>query len=76
MQKEEITFKPFIPYSQKQNRMSEQMERTILDITRATNLKEKIDNELWPELVLAIIYVKNNRSTRALQNVSPYEIHS
>ena len=45
-------------------------------MTRATILMENINDELWPELVLAITYIKNNRPTRALaNNISPYEAH-
>lgn len=36
------------------------MRRTIINITRVTILKKNIDNNLWPELVLAINYMKNN----------------
>ena len=33
-----------------------------------------IDDELWPELVLAMTYIKNNRPKRALAfNISPYK---
>lgn len=76
MQKEGITFETSAPYSQEQNGVSERMERTIMDMTRATILEGNIDDELWPELVLAMTYVKNNRPTRALQNLSPHEAHS
>ena len=73
MQKKGITFEPSAPYFQEQNGVSEQTGRTIMDITRATILEENIDDDLWPELVLAMTYVKNNRLTRAVQNLSPHE---
>ena len=44
-----------------------------MDMTRATILEGNIDDDLWPELVLAMTYVKNSRPTKALQNLSPYE---
>ena len=44
-----------------------------MDMTRATILEGNIDDELWPELVLAMTYVKNSRPTKALQNLSPHE---
>lgn len=48
-----------------------------MDMTRATILEGNIEDELWPELVLAMTYIKNNRPTRALQdNVSPYKTYS
>ena len=77
MKKEGITFEPSAPYSQKQNGVSERMERTIMNTTRATILEENIKDELWPELVLAMTYIKNNRPTRAFQdNISPYKAYS
>ena len=47
-----------------------------MDMTRATILEGNIDDDLWPELVLAMTYVENNRPTRALQNLSPYETYT
>ena len=76
MQREGITFEPSAPYSQEQNGVSERMGRTIMDMTRATILEGNINDELWPELVLAMTYIKNNRPTRALaNNISPHEAH-
>ncbi len=50
------------------------MGKTIMDITRATILEGNIDNDQWPELMLVMTYVKNNRPTRALQgNISLHE---
>ncbi len=75
MQKECIIFEPSAPYSQEQNGVSEPMGKTIMDMTRAIILEGNIDDDLWPELVLAMTYVKNNRPTRALQgNISPHKV--
>lgn len=38
-------------------------------------LESNIDDNLWPELVLAMTYIKNNWPTRALQNISPHKAH-
>ncbi len=47
-----------------------------MDMTRATILEGNIEDELWPELVLAMTYIKNSRPTRALANdLSPHEVH-
>ena len=47
-----------------------------MDMTRATILEGNINDELWPELVLAMTYIKNNRPTRALaNNISPYKAY-
>ena len=75
MQKEGIVFEPSAQYSQEQNGVPERMGRTIMDMTRATILERNIDDDLWPELVLTMTYIKNNRPTRALQgNISPHEV--
>ena len=47
-----------------------------MDMMRATIFEENINDKLSPELVLAITYIKNNRPTRALQNLSPHKVHS
>lgn len=48
-----------------------------MDMTRATILEGNIDDELWPEIVLAMTYIKNNRPTRALaSNVTPHKAQS
>lgn len=53
-------FEPSAPYSQEQNGVFEKIGRTIMDMTRATILEGNIDNNLWPELVLAMTYIKNS----------------
>ena len=76
IQKKRITFEPFAPYSQKQNGISKQMGRIIIDMTKATILEGNINDKLWLELILTMTYVKNNRPTKVFQNLSPYEVHS
>lgn len=60
MQKEGIIFELSAPYSQEQNGVSERMGKTIMDMTRAIILEGNIDDELWPEIVLALTHVKNS----------------
>ena len=43
-----------------------------MDMTRATILEGNLDDELWPETVLAMTYVKNVRPTKALNGDNPY----
>lgn len=77
MQKEEIVFKLFILYLQEPNGVLELMRRTSLDMTRVTILKRNIDNKLYPELMLAMTYVKNNWPIRALKNcISPHKAYT
>ena len=48
-----------------------------MDMTRATILEGNIDDELWPEIVLAMTYIKNNRPTKALpSNSTPHEVQN
>ncbi len=68
-------FEPSAPYSQEQNGVSERIRRTIMDMTRAMILKGNIDNDLWPELVFAMTYIKNNWPTQAFKNISPHKAH-
>lgn len=74
MLKEGITFEPSAPYSQEQNGVSERMGRTIMDMTRCTIIGGDIPDDLWPEIVLAMVDVKNLRPTNALDGQSPYEV--
>lgn len=53
--------------------MSEQMGRTILDMTRCTIIQEGIPDDMWPEIVLAMVEVKNLRPTNALDGKLPLE---
>ena len=74
MQKKGITFKSSTPYTQEQNRVSNQMGRTIIDMTKATILKNNINYKICPKLILAITYVRNNQPTKVLQNLSFHKI--
>lgn len=47
-----------------------------MDITRITTLEDNIDNDLWPELILAITYVINNRPIRVLYDLSSYKLYT
>lgn len=73
MQKEKMTFEPFTPYLQKQNGVSEQTGKTIMEMIRVTILEENINDNLCPKRIFIIIYIKNNWPTRALKNLSPYK---
>lgn len=47
-----------------------------MDMTWATILEANIENELWPELVFAMTYIKNNWPTRALQDLSSHKSYT
>ena len=45
-----------------------------MDMTRASILEGNINDDLWPEILLAMNYIKNNRPTEALpNNTTPQE---
>lgn len=44
-----------------------------MDMARATILEGNLSDDLWPEVILAMTYIKNFRPTKALGNNStPY----
>ncbi len=67
-----IIFEPSAPYSQEENGVSKRTGRTIMEMVRATILEGRMEDTLWPEVVLAMTHVKNLRPTRALEEfISP-----
>lgn len=68
LEKEGIVFEPSALYSQEQNGVSERVGRTIMDMARATILEGNLSDDLWPEVILAMTYIKNLRPTKALEN--------
>lgn len=45
-------------------------------MTKVILLEKNINNNLWPELILAIIYVENNWPIRAVQNLSLHKAYT
>lgn len=37
-----------------------------MNMTKMTIFEKNIDNDLWPELILTMTYIKNNWPTKAL----------
>lgn len=72
LSKEGIIFELSAPYSQEQDGVSERMGRTIMDMTQATILEGNLDDDLWPEVILTMTYVKNVRPTKALEGKTPH----
>lgn len=44
-------------------------------MARVTILKDNIDDNLWPKLILVITYIKNSQSTQTLKNISSYKVY-
>lgn len=70
---EEITLKPSASYSKKENEIAERLECTLIDMTRATIIVDNIDDCFWPEVILAMMHIKNLRLTSTLQGLNPQE---
>ncbi len=69
-----IVFKPSAYYSQEENGVSEKTGRTIMEMVQAMILEGRMEDTLWPEVILVITHVKNLRPTRALKEfISPIE---
>ena len=55
---------PTCPYTPQQNEVSERMNRTLLDKTRATLNENNVPKKLWGEAVFVSAYVTNRSPTR------------
>lgn len=54
-------------YSKKENKVSDRIEKIIIDILKTIILEKEIDNMLQPKIVLAIIHIKNLELIQALK---------
>ena len=53
--------------------MAKRLERTLIEMARASIIEGGIDDSIWPEVILAMTYVKNLRPEKALQGLSPHQ---
>ena len=60
-------------YSPEQNGVSERLNRTLLGRARAMLHDAGLGKEFWAEAVATANYLKNLSSTKALNNMTPYE---
>lgn len=59
-------------YFQKKYRVSKRTGQIIIEIVKAIVLEVEIDNIFWPKIILAMIYIQNLWSIRALEGtISP-----
>ena len=70
---EGIILEPSAPYSQEENGVSKRLGRTLIEMARALIIKGGIDESFWPEVILAMTYIKNIRLTKAFQGLSPHQ---
>ena len=68
-----IEIEPTAPESPSQNGVAEQMNRTLLDLTRAMLIEKKLPHFLWLYAVKHAAYLRNRAYTKALEHQTPYE---
>ncbi|KAJ0941493.1 putative RNA-directed DNA polymerase [Helianthus annuus] len=61
------------PYTPQQNGVVERRNRTVLEATRSLLKTMKVPDTFWGEAVRHAVYVLNRVSTKALNNMTPYE---
>ena len=68
-----IAHKYSAPYSHKQNRQSERLNRTILDKARCLLFQAQMSKEYWSEAVLAAAHLYNRIPHSAIDYSTPYQ---
>ena len=61
------------PYTPQQNGISEQKNRTIMEMTRCLLFEKDLPKKFWAEAVNTTVFLLNRLPTKALQNKTPYE---
>lgn len=70
-----ITYHLTIPYTPQQNGVSERMNRTIMDKTRALLKTAQLPDYFWGDAVLTATYLINRSPTKAIElKQTPYEL--
>ena len=68
-----IVIETTAPYSPSQHGTAERMNRTLLELTRAMLIGQKLPPSLWAEAVTHATYIRNRSPTQALGNRTPFE---
>ena len=61
------------PYSPEQNGVSERVNRTIVERTKAILADSNLPKQLWMEIASTVVYLKNRSPTSAVKDMTPYE---
>ncbi|TMC14556.1 MAG: DDE-type integrase/transposase/recombinase, partial [Chloroflexi bacterium] len=73
LKKKGILHEKTAPYSPDQNGVSERMNRTIMERTKAVLADTNLPKILWMEIASTVAYLRNRSPTRAIKGKTPYE---
>jgi transposase InsO family protein len=62
------------PYTPEQNGVSERKNRTVVELGRCMLKHMKMPNQLWAEAVATAVYIRNISPTKALSDMTPFEV--
>ncbi|GAV61376.1 hypothetical protein CFOL_v3_04903 [Cephalotus follicularis] len=68
-----VEHQPTVSYTPEQNRVLEQKNRTVMEMSRCMLAEKKMPKRFWAEAVHTIVYLQNRLPVRALQNKTPIE---
>lgn len=63
-----------VPYTPQQNGVAERFNRTLVEMARCMLVGEGLTENLWAEAVNTAAYLRNRAPTKALDEVTPYEV--
>ncbi|KAI5314494.1 hypothetical protein L3X38_043670 [Prunus dulcis] len=65
-----------VAYSPQQNEVAERKNRTIVEMSKIMMKGKKLPYKFWGEAVNTAVYIQNRCPTKALDNVTPFEVFS
>ncbi|BBN69138.1 hypothetical protein Prudu_770S000100 [Prunus dulcis] len=65
-----------VAYSPQQNGVAERKNRTIVEMSKIMMKGKKLPYKFWGEAVNTAVYIQNRCPTKALDNVTPFEVFS
>ncbi|CAL9019321.1 unnamed protein product, partial [Prunus brigantina] len=65
-----------VAYSPQQNGVAERKNRTIVEMSKTMMKEKKLPYNFWGEAVNTAVYIQNRCPTKALENVTPFEVFS
>ena len=62
------------PYTPQQNSNAERRIRTVFDVARTFMIQSGVPKSFWEDAVLHANFLRNHVYTKALPNITPYEV--